>query len=84
MSKPLTAVEVYIDRQDTDNTLWGILSVWLHALKTTPVDDKLYSVYLTGLSKLAVDIKKSKAVSLTDKEALLKEVAAYLTKGTSV
>lgn len=83
MSKPLTAVEVYVDRQDIDNVLWGILSIYIHALKTTPVDDKLYSVYLSGLAKLAVDIKKSKATSLTDKEALLKEVAAYL-KGTSV
>jgi len=83
MSKPLTAVEVYVDRQDIDNVLWGILSIYIHALKTTPVDDKLYSVHLSGLAKLAVDIKKSKATSLTDKEALLKEVAAYL-KGTSV
>lgn len=84
MSKPLTAVEVSIDRQDIDNVLWGTLSMYIHALKETPVKDKQYSVYLTGLAKLAVDIKKSKATSLTDKEALLKEVAAYLTKGTSV
>jgi len=83
MSKPLTAVEVFVERQDTDNVLWATLSVFVHALKTTPVDDKLYLGYLTGMAKLAVDIKKSKATSLTDKEALLKEVAAYL-KGTSV
>jgi len=83
MSKPLTAVEVSIDRQDIDNVLLGTLSMYIHALKETPVKDKQYSVYLSGLSKLAVDIKKSKATSLTDKEALLKEVAAYL-KGTSV
>lgn len=78
---PLTAISNALIHEELGKALFATAKLMLHNIRYMEAGTKDYTIAVTNLGKLLIDMKKSEPKESVDKEAIMKEIEEWLTRG---